>query len=269
MSSAQRTHLAAGSDRSPSGMRVVIMEPDASIRETLQRIMDGQAGFLLMGESQSWAECESLLDLFVPELLITRLNPATSDVTANFADDVFPVVVGVRSPDCRKAQYCTFETLDVPLDAKSISMTIERVRTEIYRRKLDELSVLLQRYVNCSRGLQQYLSSVRVESSGDRDIPAEQVLFIAADRNYVRVHAGANVHEIRDTMSSMTSRLDPSQFVRVHRSFIVNRSHVQCIVRKDGAAMGVLLSNGLEIPIGPNYRADIDSVGSLGSRLSA
>jgi len=54
----------------------------------------------------------------------------------------------------------------------------------------------------------------------------------------------------------------------VHRSFIVNRACVTTVLRKDGAATSVLLSNGIEIPVGPNYRAEADSFESY-SRLSA
>ena len=66
----------------------------------------------------------------------------------------------------------------------------------------------------------------------------------------------------------MTSKLDPAQFARVHRSFIVNRAHVTSVLRKDGAATSVLLTNGTEIPVGPNYRSEADSFESY-SRLSA
>jgi len=91
---------------------------------------------------------------------------------------------------------------------------------------------------------------------------------MAADGNYVRLHTGTAVHEIRETMSGMTSKLDPEQFARVHRSFIVNRAYVIGVLRKVGAAMTVLPSNGIEIPVGPNHRAEVDSYG-IYNRLSA
>src|SRR5215472_2979493 len=97
-------------------------------------------------------------------------------------------------------------------------------------------------------------------ASGERHV-------MAADGNYVRLHTGTAVHEIRETMSGMTSKLDPEQFARVHRSFIVNRAYVTGVLRKEGAAMAVLLSNGIEIPVGPNYRAEVESYGSY-NRLS-
>lgn len=269
MDSLHPMQLAAGEQSSTGCMRVVILDPVAETRVALQRAVDAQPGFVLVGESRTWIECQSLLDVYLPELLITRADSASPEFSESAAHAIFPVLLGLRTTGSTQSHRCMFEIMDLPLDAKSLSLTMERVRTEIYRRKLDELSLLMQRYMNFSRGLPQYLSSLHIEGAAESEIPADCVMFIAAYGNYVRVHTGANVHEIRDTLSGMRSRLDPMQFSRVHRSFVVNRNHVRSVVRKEGAAMGVLLSNGTEIPVGPNYRAEVDGFEDVAQRMSA
>ena len=269
MGSSQSTNLVPLPQRQPGGMRVVIFEPNAENRGFLQRGLDELAGFHLVGESVTWDECIALLDIHLPELLITRTTAALPISPGFVSETAFPVIVGLRTQACREALDCAFETVDIPLDHGSLRATMERARTEIYRRKLDELSELLQKYMNFSRGVQRYLTSVRIEDSGTPEIPAEHVMFMAADGNYVRVHTHANVYELRDTMSGMTAKLDPAQFARVHRSFIVNRSCVRSVLRKDATAICVLLTNGAEIPVGPNYRAEVGSFETLDSRLSA
>ena len=248
-------------------MRVVVLEPDADYRDGLQCELDQLTGFQLVGESGTWEECVLLLETHLPELLITRTSCVPPQSREFIGGGEFPVVMGLRTTD-GVALAGAFETIDLPVDPGSLQAAMERVRTEIYRRKLDELSTLLGRYMDFSRGLHRFLTAVRVEDGGSAEIPAENVVFMAADGNYVRLHTGADVHEIRDTMSGMTSKLDPAQFARVHRSFIVNRAHVTSVLRREGAAMAVLLSNGAEIPVGPNYRAEVDSFASY-SRLSA
>ena len=249
-------------------MRVVVLEPSAENRTVLQGELNHLQGFWLVGESSTWDECVALLRAHVPELLIARTSFARRSMVDAADDAEFPVLVGLGNRGCDPADDCVFETVNLPLDSNDVRTAMERARTEIYRRKLDGLSVLLRRYMDYSRGLHRVLTAVHLEDGRTSDIPAEHVMFMAADGNYIRLHTGSDIHEIRETMSGMTSKLDPAQFARVHRSFIVNRAHVTSVLRKDGAATSVLLSNGTEIPVGPNYRSEADSFESY-SRLSA
>jgi two-component system LytT family response regulator len=269
MGSTQETHVVREQQLHRGGIRVVILEPSAETRTLLQAGLDQLTGFDLVGSSETWNDCLALLNVYVPELLIARIGLTPASFGESSCDAVFPVTLGLRRKDSSGMLEGGFETIDIPSSVQSLGAAMERVRTEIYRRKLDELSTLLQRYMNFSRGIQRYLTAVAVDDSGTREIPAERVTFMAAYGNYVRVHSGGDVHEIRDTMSGMTSKLDPAQFARVHRSFIVNRAHVASVRRKEGAAICVLLNNGTEIPVGPNYRTEVDTFDAIGKRLSA
>jgi two-component system LytT family response regulator len=53
-------------------------------------------------------------------------------------------------------------------------------------------------------------------------IKAEEIDWLEAEGNYVRLHAGKESYLLRDTISALESQLDPKKFIRVHRSAIVN-----------------------------------------------
>jgi two-component system LytT family response regulator len=258
----------AGAPQPVSAMRVVVLEPEAEIRATLQRMIARQPGFVLVGESRAWADCEALLDYYLPELLITRSEFASPSFSESVGEMRFPVMLELRTAHGRSSS-CAFEMLDLPLDTQCVFMSMERTRAEIYRRKMDELSVLMQRYIACAGDSPQHLSSLRIEGGEHLEVPTELVMFVAANGNYVRVHTVADVHLLRDTLSGLVARLDPAQFARVHRSFVVNRQHVCSVVRRDGAVLSVVLRNGVEVPIGRNYRAEAENLEMVTKRLSA
>ena len=266
MDSARVTHLFHKQPNRGS-MRVVVLEPSAEFRELLRCGLEPMSEFQVVGDSSTWDECLILLETFVPELLITRTTCVPLRSRTSLCEGEFPVVLGLR-PKSAEALAGAFETIDLPIDTSRLRVAVERVRAEIYRRKLEELCALLGRYMDYLRGVRRFLSVVPIQNSENPEIPAENVVFVAADGNYVRLHTGTDIHEIRDTMSGLTSKLDPEQFTRIHRSFIVNRAHVASVLRKEGTAMTVLLSDGTEIPVGPNYRAEVDSLKSC-DRLSA
>jgi hypothetical protein len=50
----------------------------------------------------------------------------------------------------------------------------------------------------------------------------EEIDWIGAEDNYARLHAGRNVYEVRETLQVLMEKLDPGEFLRIHRSTIVN-----------------------------------------------
>ena len=54
---------------------------------------------------------------------------------------------------------------------------------------------------------------------------AEEIDWIEAAGNYLKIHAGAETHLHRETMNTMQERLGTDHFARIHRSTIVNLVH--------------------------------------------
>jgi len=252
----------------PRGMRVVLFDENEGTRASVRCTLDEDPGFVLAGEARDWRGCEALLERAVPELLIACVTQIPRMFLNSLSPAEFPVLVGLRAGSDRCDEHAPlYDSLGVPPEPQSVRSLLGRVRREIYRRKADELSLLLQRYVESSGKAVQYLSKLKVvDENQEQELEMEDVLLITADGNYVRVHTGSKSYEIRETMTGISAKLDPLRFVRLHRSFIVNLSHVPN-VSKDNPAV-VKLSNGTEVPIGPNYREQFESVIDMRNRLN-
>jgi two-component system, LytTR family, response regulator len=55
----------------------------------------------------------------------------------------------------------------------------------------------------------------------------DEVDWVEASGNYVRLHANGEAHLLRDSMKNMEAKLDPDLFVRIHRSAIVNVDRIR------------------------------------------
>lgn len=84
-------------------------------------------------------------------------------------------------------------------------------------------------------------------------VRAVDVICIDAQGNYARLHAGAERHLVRQTMASLETRLDPDQFVRVHRSVIVNVAHLRHVHPLSHGEYRLTLSNGESVRSGRSY----------------
>jgi two-component system LytT family response regulator len=72
--------------------------------------------------------------------------------------------------------------------------------------------------------------------------------------NYVRLHVGQQTHLVRDTMAHIEADLDPAQFVRIHRSAIVNVDRIQELQSSFGGEYVVLLRGGTRLTLSRGYR---------------
>jgi two-component system LytT family response regulator len=88
-------------------------------------------------------------------------------------------------------------------------------------------------------------------------VPVGEVSWIEADDYYVTVHAAGRRHLWRESLGALEERLDPRQFVRVHRSAIVNVDRVREVEHgRDGRAT-VRLDSGARVPVSRSRRDDV------------
>ena len=78
--------------------------------------------------------------------------------------------------------------------------------------------------------------------------------WIEAAGNYVRLHLGEEAHLFRETMTRMEARLDTRRFVRIHRSRIVNTERIKELQPWFNGEYVVVLRNGARLPLSRGYR---------------
>lgn len=94
-----------------------------------------------------------------------------------------------------------------------------------------------------------YASQLVIRSVGRIDVvPLAEVVLLRAEGNYVDAvtRTGSWLH--RETLKSLRERLDPAEFLQVHRSVIVARRELRGLERGE-----VRLADGRLIPVGPSY----------------
>ena len=82
--------------------------------------------------------------------------------------------------------------------------------------------------------------------------------FEAAD-NYVRLHVGDRQHLVRDTIGGMEGRLDPDQFIRVHRSAVINVSRIEEMRPLASGDCDIVLRGGRTVRLSRTYRQGFEA----------
>ena len=93
---------------------------------------------------------------------------------------------------------------------------------------------------------------------GERTIVvrATDIMWIEAEDYYVRIHSSRGRHLVRTPLAVLEARLDPREFLRVHRGAIVNLQSV--VEARDAGGLTLVLSDGCEVPVSRSKRAAVE-----------
>ena len=89
-------------------------------------------------------------------------------------------------------------------------------------------------------------------------VPAADIDWIEADRNYMKLHVGAEVHVLRERLSRLQETLYPKLFARIHRSTIVNLLRIKEIQPWFSGDYVVILRNGTQLRMSRHFRESME-----------
>src|ERR1700690_2786071 len=86
-------------------------------------------------------------------------------------------------------------------------------------------------------------------------VQVEDVDWIEGLGDYAGLHVGGRTHLLRESLTSLEARLDPTQFVRIHRSTIVQVEHIARIDPSANRDAVLTLRDGKTLRVSRTYRS--------------
>ena len=101
-------------------------------------------------------------------------------------------------------------------------------------------------------------------------LDSADIFWVEAAGNYVQLHTRAGLFTLRETLSTVQSRLPTSDFSRTHRSALVGTAHVRAIRPIGAGAYRVELDGGIEAPLSRRNLANLKDAlaGMAGGRTT-
>ena len=233
-------------------IRTLIVDDEPLSRRAVRQMCARHADLTVVAECRTGAEAEILLrDAPVDLMFLDVRMPGLSglDIARRCEATALPLVVFVTAYD--EFAVAAFDTVAIdyltkPLNPLRFERALERVR-----RQLGSRAGAKQTPAPAA----EYLRTLVVRSR-DREIliPVDAVEYIAADDVYAEVHWEAGVHLVRQPLDLLERQLDPADFVRVHRAFIVRRDSVAALRRTADGGRVLVLHSGAEVPVSRRRR---------------
>jgi two-component system LytT family response regulator len=225
-------------------IQVLLVDDDRIGRHRLRQRLEQEADFEVIGECGDGREALRFLQGHPADVLFLDINMPGMDgfeLLEQLQQEPPPLVVFVTAYDehaVRAFEACALDYLLKPFSPDRLEKTLARVRAQMVSREAELAAI---------RGTPESVPS----ASGPRFIvrgvgrfffvDAEQIDWVEAAGNYAIFHVGKQNHMIRETMSSLESKLPADRFMRLSRSAIVNLSRIKAMESAPGGGDVVVL----------------------------
>jgi two-component system LytT family response regulator len=246
-----------------TALRVMVVDDEPLAREGLADQLRAIPGVEVVGTHGDGAAALQAMEAESPDALFIDIRmPGLDgfDVVAALDPARAPAVVFVTAYDAFAVKAFEMNAMDYllkPATSERLAQSVERVRTRVVDAgHAERLGALLERV---AESRPRAAGRLIVREVGQMIVvPTADIEWIEGADYYAKLHVAGRAHLMRESLTSLEKRLDPSRFLRVHRSAIVNVARVRMVEaaeRGDGIAV---LGSGARVKVVRAQRAELE-----------
>ncbi len=249
--------------------RILIADDEPLARERLKMLLVGQEGFEVIGECHDGPSTIDAIRRSKPDLVFLDVQmPGANgfDVVSALGEEELPLFVFVTAFDKYALKAFDVHALDYllkPFDRDRFLQALARARQQLERPSNSDLRSRLLALVRDLEPAPQRLERFVIKSGGRVFfVRADEIDWIEAAGNYVKLHVGTETHLLRETMNAVEAQLPRETFYRIHRCHIVNIERVKELQPWFNGEYVVFLRTGARLTLSRGYREKLqDRIG--------
>jgi two-component system LytT family response regulator len=229
-------------------IEVLIVDDEAPARAVLREMLTQDPDVRIIGECATGLEAVKAAAELKPQAIFLDIEmPKLNGFEVLELLDPQIAVVFVTAYDSYALKAFEVHAVDYvlkPFRAERLKEALARARTRVAQRP--EPAVL----AHAARPQGEYAHRVVVkDGSRIHLIPVERLDYAEAQDDYVELHSEGKTYLKTQTIGSLEASLDPSVFVRVHRSYIVRLDRIRAIEPYAKNSRVAVLRDGTQVPI--------------------
>jgi DNA-binding LytR/AlgR family response regulator len=249
-------------------LRVLAIDDEPLALRRLEWCLQEMPGIALVGQTGNPQQGLEMIRTLAPDVVLLDVDmPELGgfELIDALGDGLLPEIVFVTAFDHFAVKAFAVSVVDYvlkPVERNRLLKALERARV---RRELRDAQARVQE-------LREIVDSLRAERHGGGGaqkkyetelwiregdarvrVPVEMIERLEADGDYVKLHVGQRVRLMRARLGDLADRLDPAQFVRIHRSEIVRHDLIAAVRRHDSGRTFAVLAGGREVPVSRRY----------------
>ena len=239
-------------------IRALVVDDEAPARRRIRRMLLAEPDIIVAGEYGDGASAIEAIARERPDLVFLDVQMPERDgfdVVKAVPSRELPAILFITAFDRYALRAFDVHAVDFllkPFTRERFRTALDRARERVARRTPDAGLAGLAESLRADRA---YLTRV-VVNSGRRSIVVDlaSVEWMEAADNYIRLHVHSREYLLRDTLAALEARLDPSRFVRIHRSAIVAVDRITTLTPMSHGDAEVVLRDGTRLTASRTWR---------------
>ena len=254
----------------------LIVDDEPEAREGIALLLENDPDTEVVGVCANGLEAIQAIQAHAPALLFLDIQmPQVNgfEVLSSLAPEQRPAVIFTTAYDEYTLKAFEVHALDYllkPFTDDRFYRALHYAKERIQDQQLPSLQTLLtgQQPTTADQNtlIQEQpavLDKLVIKSDGRiHFIPYPDIIWIEAYDYYIKIHVKDRYFLLRDTLKRMEQTLPTQQFVRIHKSSIVNVRRVASLVPQErGSEYEVILTNGIVLKSSRSYRERVKALG--------
>ena len=247
-------------------IRALIVDDEPLARDGIRLLLAEDPEISSITEASNGKQAVSRIRTQAPDLVFLDVQMPEMDgfsVLRKVGPQRFPAVIFVTAYDRYAVEAFEIQAVDYllkPFTKQRFHQALGRAKLRLESGELSLDRQVLSILEQMAKG-SGYLERLAVKTPrGTIFVNVKDVDWIEAAENYVRLHVGTAEHLIQTTMNAISRKLDPSFFIRIHRSRIVNINKVQSVNPAFHGEYLLKLNSGAELRSGRVYNDQVKAL---------
>jgi two-component system LytT family response regulator len=235
---------------STNKIRALIVDDEDLARQVIREMLKPHEEIEVTGECANGFEAVRMATELKPDLMFLDIQMPKLDgfeVLELIATDIAVIFVTAYDEHALRAfEVHAVDYLLKPFRTERFEAALEQAKKHIGGKMPPSVPDLKA----ASREPGQYAERLVVkDGTRVQIIPVAKLDYVEAQDDYVALASQGKKHLKQQTISSVEAALDPNNFVRIHRSFIVNLERVTRLEPYSKDSHIVILSDGSRLPV--------------------
>jgi two-component system LytT family response regulator len=248
-------------------VRTLVVDDEPLARLRITNLLRNVPYIDLLGECKNGKEALDSIQRYRPDLIfldiqMPDINGMELAQQKNLKEKPFIIFVTAFDEYALKAfDVQAIDYLLKPYDDDRFMRALENAAKHIH---LKDKAILHEKMVHIlhqfEHSHEEDASVIEIKDKGRKILIAHQdILWLEADGNYIRVNTLSGLHLHRSTLHELESKLDPDFFLRIHRSILVNTHQVQSIRYTGNNQYTLTFHSQQKIQSSRSYKEAIDT----------